>query len=90
MLPDFEAMNESYTYAYHVFRKITNLPYNYNSKIRFMEFLYLGTDQTYPVHRYELDFYSKLPEQALTRIRWLNGPNAAFMYKIWRAKYPEF
>lgn len=66
--------------AYVVFRKLNGLARNQNSRLLFLEFLKVG--EAYRVF-VETD---KLPEDAECKIRWLTGPNAEVMYKIWRAQ----
>jgi hypothetical protein len=60
--------------AYDKWRKITNSPFNANSRRRFFDFL-----NTH-VHGVALG------DDAMAKIKWLNSDDAETFYKIWEAQ----
>ena len=73
--------------AYAKYRALKNLPYNHNSKMLFIRFLFSGTGKQIPKSTILGDIADWHPK-AQERINWINGPNAETMLKIWQAQNP--
>ncbi len=68
--------------AYAAFRKIRKLPANNNSRILFFEFIGIQLmDKTW---LYE---HTPISDGTARKIKWLTGPHAEVMYKIWEAQH---
>ena len=65
--------------AYQNFRTFRKMPSNRNSGIMFRNFLGIPENSTFD-HLND----TGLPDDAARKIKWLSGPNAEIMYKIWK------
>lgn len=69
--------------AYSNYRKMTNQPFNGNTRVNFLKFIKIGG---YDFRSLVSMLDDNLSEETTIRLQWLAGPNHEFMFKVWKAR----
>lgn len=73
----FQELYEAYT----AYRSIMRLPRNKNSRRQFFQFLGFADDEKFFVPQ------EWMAEEPTRKIKWLTGPHAVAMYRIWEVQH---
>lgn len=73
---------EELTEAYGHYRRVSRSPKNQNTVYHFCEFLGVNDEVWNFVYS-----HSEISEEAAHKMKWLKGPNARTLYKVWRTKH---